>query len=344
MNELEPLQISDTGSESPNSLNLLRIETEASPTNPTPGDLSRGERKEDGSIVFTSNDKVVQVAYPDRSTRAFSYDPNGNLEQVVANSPRGKEVFTRSSADGNEWAHSNADSVAQIKAQLAVSADGAFTVRGADGVSTKYLTNGSTETIDLNRLVRINGQVSPQFESTIKNQIEAFPSPVRKALEDRGVKIVIGRRFEDADPAVAPFLDQSIAGVNPTRIGNADGYYVGETKSVILRETSGADWASTLRHEVGHALDGTNPDGKLSQQPAFLEAWRKDVENINRDPNLRNNFLLPYYTQAGPIGPSEAFAGAFNVAYSNGPETFATVNLKPAFPNTIAHVRQLRFA
>lgn len=192
------------------------------------------------------------------------------------------------------------------------------------------------------------GETSDEFQEEVLDAMATIPDNVQQHVLDRGGSVDAGAFVTEVKP--------SLKGVTPrgwsqgSTWDEAEGF-ANKNLAVVteLKRTSGGKTVvkskrvpGVLRHEFGHVVDysGGNILGQqVSQQQAFLDAYRKDVGTILDRVTEREKSKLAYYLQSGSAGPSEAFAESFGVLYGGGAGYWYEESFRKAFPETLRFMR-----
>lgn len=157
--------------------------------------------------------------------------------------------------------------------------------------------------------------------AAVRAEVAKLPLDQLRDLQRAGINVVACRdNVPDAVPSLAGVQPRGWA---PGRTWNdVPGAYMPSTKEVIVATRAGGasgrevpplghghGSVSLVAHEVGHAVDAArNYPSKNNAE--FQAAYQRD---------LGGGQLLPYYTQAGEAGASEAYAESLAIYMSGDP-------------------------
>lgn len=172
----------------------------------------------------------------------------------------------------------------------------------------------------------IGENVSTEFAESILGEMDKIPKHAAAILAKGGLETHIGKNVTET-----PIFRK--LGIQPTDrprgytegsdFYNVGGFYNPTNRVIAMGEEfryTGRQQFSkntmardTMLHEAGHAYDraagGAEP---LSKSRAFMEAYEKDVADINKNPKwaqIRSD--QSYFLQSGDAGRSEVFAEGF---------------------------------
>lgn len=157
--------------------------------------------------------------------------------------------------------------------------------------------------------------------AAVRAEVAKLPLDQLRDLQRAGVKVVACR--DNVTDAVPSLRDVQPRGWAPGRTWNdVPGAYNPNSKEVIVATRGGAGGArevppignghgsvSLVAHEVAHAVDASRRYPSKNDD-TFQRAYQQD---------LRGGQLLPYYTQAGEAGASEAYAESLAIYLSGDP-------------------------
>ncbi|MDZ4835528.1 MAG: hypothetical protein SGJ27_17270 [Candidatus Melainabacteria bacterium] len=182
---------------------------------------------------------------------------------------------------------------------------------------------------------------SKEFAARVQKQIGSLTPDARSALEKSGVEIIATDKLTSVRPDLKGQEPYNQSG---STYENLDGFYLPNSKSVVIAESRQDKAGKTVpndrvegvfKHEVGHALDASL--GNFSQKPEFVEAHKKDTENLNAFDKGMFGYLIG--SKDGD-GKPETFAevwGALNGASSDPRETNRILQ---KFPNVANLIKQ----
>ncbi len=180
---------------------------------------------------------------------------------------------------------------------------------------------------------------SKEFADKVQKQIGNLTPATREALERSGTEIITTDKLTTLRPDLAGKEPYNQSG---SRYENLDAFFIPKSNSVILAETRENKAGKTVlndrvegvfKHEVGHALDKSL--GDFSQSPEFVEAHKKDVENLN---SFDKGFFGYLVGSKDGDGKKETFAevwGALNGASSDPRDTKLILDKFPNVANLI---------
>ncbi len=180
---------------------------------------------------------------------------------------------------------------------------------------------------------------SKEFSNKVQKQIDSLTPETRAALESSGVEIITTDKLTSVRPDLKGKEPYNQSG---STYENLDAFYLPNSKSIVIAESRENRAGKTVpndrvegvvKHEVGHALDESL--GNFSQSPAFVEAHKKDTENLKTSDKSLFSYLVG--SKDGD-GKKEAFAdvwGALNGASSNPQESKRILEKFPNVANLI---------
>ncbi|MGV3622133.1 MAG: anthrax toxin lethal factor-related metalloendopeptidase, partial [Archangium sp.] len=157
--------------------------------------------------------------------------------------------------------------------------------------------------------------------AAVRTEVAKLPLDQLRDLQRAGIKVVACRdSVVDAEPSLNGVRPRGWA---PGRTWNdVPGAYMPSSKEVVVATRAGGPTGrevpplghnhgsvSLVAHEVGHAVDAARRYPSKNDD-AFQAAYQRD---------LSGGQLLPYYTQAGEAGASEAYAESLAIFLSGDP-------------------------
>lgn len=185
--------------------------------------------------------------------------------------------------------------------------------------------------------IKINSKdVSNEFESTFKNEIENIPTIIKDLLNEKNIAFILVDYIDDLlDEKRLEKIKNNYKYDHNTR-KQSRGIMSDESNCIAIsaKNTRIEDIGAILYHEIGHFLDGYQNFGKIddlgltfSVNKKFIDAYTKDFiehyELIKND----NNFRLKHFVQdstpenINKSGIVETFAELFRLAYSKKNDT-----------------------
>ncbi len=171
----------------------------------------------------------------------------------------------------------------------------------------------------VNRVVVDSSTGTPDHVQRVQEQVDKIPEPVRKLLNDHGVKIIAADKVVDARPDLANTQPRGYpAGTTYENTSAISDY---SKKQIIIGDEykDKGQWyhdnrvESVTRHEVGHAVDAILGQGQfgwgspISESVDFQKAYDADVAKIP----IADRDKLEYLLQPGDGGKSETFAEVY---------------------------------
>ncbi len=226
--------------------------------------------------------------------------------------------------------------------------------QGSDGIlrlSKQYSIDVSAKTSH-DGLLESTPDVPKEHIKGLEAKLSELPPNIRKALSDKGYKILAASTNTDAIPELKGLIPRGWPA--DTTFDNSDGTHDNLRRLILapVRFKSGADFVPVDRdnvvvHQIGHALD--HAFGKLSNAPEFQKAFKAEMEKLaQKGPfmNEREKAIYNYFNQKdGPgkderPGSEEAFASLFGLVLT-GPENEEDRQpFENNFAETIKIVRQ----
>ncbi len=182
----------------------------------------------------------------------------------------------------------------------------------------------------------------------LQSKLNELPPNVLKALEDKGYKIIATRTNSQAIPELAALTPRGWP--KETTFDDSDGTHDNVRRLILAplftTDRQMVNRPDVLVHQIGHALDHSS--GKLSNQPEFQEAFKKDLNA------MKNSWLLSpheksiydYFNQKEDLakgerpGSEECFAALFGMILTGPENPGDEKTFQKYFPNTIKVVRE----
>lgn len=184
--------------------------------------------------------------------------------------------------------------------------------------------------------VQTLGDVSPEFQQRMLQQIQLLPEADRRQLAEAGIRVIIAGRVTDAEPSIANERPRNWPSRSTQE--DADGIYLGDQRAVVVAEHTRRGpnnrAEGVLRHEVGHALNDAL--GNFSESREFVQAYQEDVARMDRTQRARLSFWL----QARGAGRDEALADVYAALRGGVPNAEQTRQILQAFPRVAEIVRR----
>ncbi len=165
---------------------------------------------------------------------------------------------------------------------------------------------------------------SPNRVERIKEVLGSIPEKITSFLHDSGVSVLASLELCSESPSLA--METPRGYENGSLASESPAIFDPETDTVIVRQkfsdgkdeviASPDDYADSIRHEVGHALDKSL--GDISHSAVFADAYQADVADMTAAQKEDLSYYV-YDTNDSDayIGQEEAFAQVFSAVYKD---------------------------
>ena len=165
---------------------------------------------------------------------------------------------------------------------------------------------------------------SPNRIERIKEVLSSIPENITAFLHESGVSVLASLELCSESPSLA--METPRGYENGSLASESPAIFDPETDTVIVRQkfsdgkdeviASPDDYADSIRHEVGHALDKSL--GDISHNAVFAEAYKADIANMTAAQKEDLSYYV-YDTDDSDsyIGQEEAFAQIFSAVYKD---------------------------
>lgn len=155
--------------------------------------------------------------------------------------------------------------------------------------------------------------------------IKSLPNSVQNLLRDHGVALVVSRDLCHEEPSLA--MDTPRGYDQGDTREQAPAEYDPVTRELSIRQNykladgtskvaSADDFADSIRHESGHAVDESL--GDLSHSKEFEDAYKKDIAALTpKQKELLSYYLIGAKSKDDMTGREETFAQVFAASYKD---------------------------
>lgn len=155
--------------------------------------------------------------------------------------------------------------------------------------------------------------------------LKSLPKSVQNLLRDHGVALVVSRDLCHEEPSLAMDTPRGYA-QGDTRL-QAPAEYDSTTRELSIRQNykledgttkiaSADDFADSIRHESGHAVDESL--GDLSHSKEFEDAYKKDTAALTpKQKVMHSYYLIGANGNDDMTGREETFAQVFAASYKD---------------------------